>query len=157
MHCVPPALQADQWFSHAARFPFCLSEDLKQKHNTMQTNDETRIRDTIERYVEAMRAGIVALLGSAFHEHANIFGDFGDDQMAGPIQTLFDRAAAELEPGATDTDYRVEIEDMEIAGDVASARVHERDFFGGHAREFFTFVQSPDGWRIDRKSWAMIG
>ena len=55
-HCVPPALQADQWFSHAARFPFCLSEDLKQEHNTMQTNDETQIRDTIERYVEAMRA-----------------------------------------------------------------------------------------------------
>ena len=123
----------------------------------MQTNDETQIRDTIERYVEAKRAGDIALLRSAFHEHANMFGDFGDDQMAAPIQTLFDRAAAELEPGAIGTDYRVDIEDVEIVGDVASARVHERDFFGGDAREFFTFVRSPDGWRITCKSWATIG
>jgi len=123
----------------------------------MQTNDETPIRDTIDRYVEGMRTADVALLRSAFHEHANMFGDFGDDLMAAPIQTLFDWAAADLEPGATGADHHVEIEDVEIAGDVALARVHERDFFGGNAREFFTLVRSPDGWQITCKSWATIG
>jgi len=134
-----------------------LSKDRKQEGITMQTNDETPIRDTIDRYVEGMRTADVALLRSAFHEHANMFGDFGDDLMAAPIQTLFDWAAADLEPGATGADHHVEIEDVEIAGDVALARVHERDFFGGNAREFFTLVRSPDGWQITCKSWATIG
>jgi hypothetical protein len=129
----------------------------KQEDITMQTNDETPVRDAIDRYLEGMRTADVALLRSAFHEQANMFGDFGDDLMAAPIETLFDWAAAELEPGTTGADHRVEIEDVEIAGDVALARVHERDFFGGDAREFFTFVRSPDGWRITSKSWATIG
>lgn len=123
----------------------------------MQTNDETRIRDAIDRYVEGMRTADVTLLRSAFHEHANMFGDFGDDLMAAPIETLFGWATAELEPGATGADHRVEIEDVEIAGDVALARTHERGFFGDDAREFFTLVRSPDGWRITSKSWATIG
>ena len=123
----------------------------------MQTADDTPIRETLDRYVEGMRTADVALLRSAFHQHANMFGDFGDDLMAAPIETLFDWAAAELEPGATGDDHRVEIEDVEIAGDVALARAHERGFFGGDAREFFTLVRTADGWRITSKSWASIG
>ncbi|MEQ8901725.1 MAG: nuclear transport factor 2 family protein [Roseovarius sp.] len=122
----------------------------------MLAPDDAPIRDTIDRYVEGMRTADVALLRSAFHEHASMFGDFGDDQMAAPIETLFHWAAAELEPGATGDDHRVEIEDVEIAGDVALARVYERDFFGGDAREFFTLVRTSEGWRITCKSWATV-
>ncbi len=86
-----------------------------------------------------------------------MFGDFGDNLMAAPIDALFDWVSAELEPGATGADHRVEVEDVEIAGDVALARVHERDFFGGDAREFFTLVRTDDGWRITNKSWATVG
>lgn len=123
----------------------------------MLTRNETQIRDTIDRYVEGMRTADVALLKSAFHKHANMFGDFGDNLMAAPIDALFDWVSAELEPGATGADHRVEVEDVEIAGDVALARVHERDFFGGDAREFFTLVRTDDGWRITNKSWATVG
>lgn len=122
----------------------------------MPTSDDTPIRETIDRYVEGMRTADVALLRSAFHEHANMFGDFGDDLMAAPIGALFDWAGEELEPGATGRDHRIEIEDLEVTGDVALARVHERDFFGGDAREFFTLVRTPDGWRITNKSWATV-
>lgn len=123
----------------------------------MLTRNDAPIRETIDRYVEGMRTADVALLKSAFHEHANMFGDFGDDLMAAPIGTLFDWVSAELEPGATGADHRVEVEDVEIAGDVALARVHERDLFGGDAREFFTLVRTDDGWRITSKSWAAVG
>ena len=110
----------------------------------------------IARHAAEQLSGFGAdLVGYDPFVEADEMADYGVEKIE--FETLFDRAAAELEPGATDTDYRVEIEDMEIAGDVALASVHEQDFFGGHAREFFTFVQSPDGWRIDRKSWAMIG
>jgi hypothetical protein len=126
------------------------------KETIMQTTDDTRIRETLDRYVEGMRTADVALLRSAFHDHANMFGDFGDDLMAAPIETLFDWAAAELDPGATGDDHRVEVEDVEVAGDVALARVYERDFFGGDAREFFTLVRTDDGWRITSKSWATV-
>ncbi|RBI85626.1 hypothetical protein DRV85_07800 [Rhodosalinus halophilus] len=123
----------------------------------MRTSDDIAIRETIDRYVEGMRTADVALLRSAFHEHANMFGDFGDELMAAPIETLFDWASAELEPGATGADHRVEIGDIEIAGGVALARVHERGFFGGNAREFLTLVRSDEGWRISSKSWATVG
>ncbi|WP_297769940.1 nuclear transport factor 2 family protein [uncultured Roseovarius sp.] len=122
----------------------------------MQTHDDTAIRETLDRYVEGMRTADIALLRSAFHEHANMFGDFGEDLMAAPIETLFDWAAAELEPGATGDDHRVEIEDVEIAGNIGLARVYERGFFGGDAREFFTLVRTSEGWRITCKSWATV-
>lgn len=120
----------------------------------MPTPDETAIRETLERYVEGMRTADVALLKSAFHAHAGMFGDFGGELMAAPIDTLFDWAGAELEPGATGAQHRVEVADIEVAGDVALARTHERDFFGGDAREFFTLVRASEGWRITNKSWA---
>lgn len=123
----------------------------------MQTADETPIRETIDRYVEGMRTADVALLRSAFHEQANLFGDFAGELMGAPIGTLFEWASEELEPCATGAAHRVEIEDVEIAGDVALARGHERDFFGGDAREFFTLVRSDDGWRITCKSWSTLG
>jgi len=122
----------------------------------MRTADESLINDTIDRYVEGMRTADVMLLRSAFHEHANMFGDFGGELMAAPIAALFDWAAEDLRPGASGAGHRVDVEDVEIAGDVALARVHERDFFGGDAREFFTLVRTGDGWRITCKSWATV-
>jgi len=136
--------------------PIAVVTPQDRKERTMQTHDDTAIRETLDRYVEGMRTADIALLRSAFHEHANMFGDFGEDLMAAPIETLFDWAAAELEPGATGDDHRVEIEDVEIAGDIGLARVYERDFFGGDAREFFTLVRTSEGWRITCKSWATV-
>src|SRR6056297_540332 len=147
---------SDQRFSDASRFPFGPSKHRRRKEMTMQTADDTPIRETIDRYVEGMRTADVALLRSAFHDHANMFGDFGEELMAARIETLFDWAGAELEPGATGNDHRVEIEDVEIAGDIGLARVYERDFFGGAAREFFTLVRTSEGWRITCKSWATV-
>ncbi|WP_241691184.1 nuclear transport factor 2 family protein [Roseovarius sp. A46] len=149
--------QPDQRFSNANRLQSFLSNHRRQEETEMQTADETPIREAIDRYVEGMRTADVALLKSAFHEHANLFGDFDGDLMAAPIGTFFDWVSEELEPGATGAEHRVEIEDVEIAGDVALARLHERDFFGGDAREFFMLVRSDDGWRITCKSWSTIG
>jgi hypothetical protein len=122
----------------------------------MPQKDEAAIRDTLGRYMEGMKTADVALLRSAFHEHASFFGDFGNEVIAAPIEGLFEWAAADLEPGKTGANHRMEIDDVEIAGNVALVRCCELDFFGGSAREFFTLVRGDDGWKITNKSWGDI-
>lgn len=120
----------------------------------MLQNDKDAIRGAIGRYFEGLKTADVALLKSAFHEHANFFGDFGPDLCEAPIQGLFDWASSELQPGQTGPDHRMEIDDIRVFGSVAIAQCRELGFMGGDCDEVFMLVKSAGGWLITNKSWA---
>jgi hypothetical protein len=124
------------------------------REEVMLQTDKAAIQDILERYIEGLKTADVALLKSAFHEHASFFGDFGPDLIQAPIETLYEWVSGELTPGATGAGHRLEIDEIDIAGNVALVRCREVDFMGGDAKEFFTLVKSSDGWKITSKSWA---
>jgi hypothetical protein len=126
------------------------------KENDMLQTDKAAIQEVIDRYMEGLKTADVALLKSAFHEHASFYGDFGTDLIQAPIEGLYEWVSGELTPGATGQKHRLEIDEIDIVGNVALVRCRELDFMGGDAKEFFTLVKSSDGWRITSKSWADI-
>ena len=56
----------------------------------MLQTDNAAVRDVLDRYLEGVKTADVALLKSAFHEHASFYGDFGPDLIEAPIAGLYD-------------------------------------------------------------------
>lgn len=98
---------------------------------------------TIDLYIEGGRTGSGAVMKRAFHDGANIYSAGG----GGPIQLLFD--LVDGKPPAKEIPYTVP--HLEIADDVAMARVEIDNWAGARYTDMFTLLKTGDGWKIVSK------
>ncbi|KAL4746042.1 hypothetical protein BDW72DRAFT_198078 [Aspergillus terricola var. indicus] len=71
------------------------------------TAEFTHVLHAARHYVEALRTGDIELSRKGFHKHATMYGSFGPEFSAGPIQNLFDMMR---EKGATpQLDYHLTV------------------------------------------------
>lgn len=98
---------------------------------------------TIDAYIDGGRAGSGEVMKQAFHEGATIY----TATAGGPIQLLFD--LVDGKPAAKDIPYTVA--NLEVAEDIAMARVEIDNWGGVRYTDMFTLVKTGDGWKIVSK------
>ena len=105
------------------------------------------IAAALQHYIDGGRTGSSAEMRRAFHKDATIFGHFGPDLMASPIQGLYDWV--DQNPPATGLQVRVV--SVDVAGTIATARL-EMDNWGGHRfTDMFTLLKADGRWQVINK------
>jgi len=110
-------------------------------------SQERAITDVVQRYIDGARSGKSDDMKPAFHEDATVFGYFGADLSAGPIQEVFDwhddnGPAAELE---------AEIARIDVVGTVATVRLELQNWTGHRFTDLFTLLKVGGEWKIMNK------
>src|SRR3954454_24479022 len=107
------------------------------------------IAQTIQKYIDGSRQGKSELMRPAFHADASFFG-YAGEQLAVGTQFLFDwidknGPAPNVEPRIVSVDILdtiavVRLELANLSGELAGTGVRMSDIF--------TFLRTPDGWKI---------
>jgi len=112
------------------------------------SNEENRIRETINYYSEGMRTADVQVLKKAFHQLAILCGYIGDEMIAAPIQGLYDWVESNTVPEA----YTCSVLGVEITGRAAAATVRETDLHGD-VIDYFHLLKVGERWWVVSKVW----
>jgi len=112
------------------------------------STDENGIREAINYYSEGMRTADIEILKKAFHELAILCGYLGDEQIAAPIEGLYDWVISNPAPET----YNCSILGIEITGRVAAATIRETDPHGD-VIDYFHLLKDGNRWWIVSKLW----
>ena len=112
------------------------------------SNEENRIRETINYHSEGMRTADVQVLKKAFHQLAILCGYIGDEMIAAPIQGLYDWVESNTVPEA----YTCSVLGVEITGRAAAATVRETDLHGD-VIDYFHLLKVGERWWVVSKVW----
>jgi hypothetical protein len=105
------------------------------------------IAATIQHYIDGGRTGSSAEMRRAFHPGATIFGHFGPDLLASPIQALYDWV--DQNPPAPG--LQVRLASVDIAGTIATARLEIDDWDGHRFTDMFTLLKVDGRWQVINK------
>ncbi len=110
-------------------------------------NDETKIKATVQLYIDGAVTGSSEVMKQAFHQDATVFGYLHGELFAAPIQGLFDWVD---EIGSAST-LTARITKLSIVGTVASVELDLKDWNGVHFTDIFTVLNVNDDWKIMNK------
>lgn len=120
-----------------------------------EPSDVEAVRLVIENYIEGSR-GNGALLRSIFHPEARMTGYFGGNLMVGTPEPFFGMVEDSMTPDLEQA-YKAEIRSIEVAGEVATAKLVETGFMGSDFTDFFQLIREEDaGWRIISKTFHQV-
>jgi hypothetical protein len=105
------------------------------------------IAATLQRYIDAARAGNGSLMRLAFAEGARVCGSYGGKPVDWTVQDfcgLIDKGGP-----AADLDARVVAMDHE--GTAAMARLEARNWRGTRYTDFFVLIEQDGAWLISQK------
>lgn len=106
-------------------------------------DERATISKTIDIYIDGGRKGSSEVMREAFHDGATIY----TATAGGPIQLLYD--LVDSKPPANDIPYS--IANLDVAGNIAMARVEIDDWAGTRYSDMFTLVKAGDDWKIVSK------
>jgi Putative lumazine-binding len=117
------------------------------------------IAETMQGYLDGLRAGKSELMRPVFHAAATFFGHYPGGVMNGPIQPLFDWVDGN--GPASKIQYR--FASVQILGKIAYVHLELEGLSGNLAGEgvtmsdLFTLMVTEDGWKIVQKAfhWHM--
>ena len=112
---------------------------------------EDGIRQAINYYVEGLREGNVETLKEGFHPQSTMCGYLGEDLLMVPIQGLYDFVAGHPAPAQSGEPFSVSIASIEVAGNVATAKINEKSYQGFDFTTFFHLLKIEDRWWIVSK------
>ncbi|MDX1625291.1 MAG: nuclear transport factor 2 family protein [Wenzhouxiangellaceae bacterium] len=112
--------------------------------STPPGEDDNRIRELMETYLEGARTGDNAVLRPIFHELATICGYVGPDLFAGPIEMFYEWHD---ENGPAES-VRADAPRIDVEGTAASVRIELHDWTGHRFTDFFTLVRVAGEWQI---------
>ncbi len=115
-------------------------------------NEENRIRETINYYIEGMRTHSVKILKQGFHSQAILCGYLGDEMLAAPIAGLYEWVDANPAPAETGEVFECSILSIEITGRAASAKVRETGPDGDFI-DYFHLINDGNKWQMVSKLW----
>lgn len=101
------------------------------------------ITRTIDQYIDGGRKGSSEVMRRAFHDGATIYTAKG----GGPIQLLYD--LVDKKDAAKEIPYRIAT--LEIAENIAMARVEIDNWAGAKYTDMFTLVKDGEQWKIVSK------
>ncbi len=88
------------------------------------------VYEVLERYMEGTYTADIPMLESVFHQEARMTGYLGDQLIMGTPAPFLEDMASQASMKEQGQEYRADIRNVEVNGNVASATVHERGFRG---------------------------
>ncbi len=105
------------------------------------------IANVVQQYVDGAKSGRGDDMRPAFHKDATIFGYFGADLLAGPIQQLFDWN----DENGPATELQARIASIDLIDTVATVRLELVDWTGHRFTDLFTLLKIDGDWKIMNK------
>ena len=115
--------------------------------NISDTLEYDAINKIIQAYIEGAKSGNSAVMSTAFHKDATIFGYIGPDLFAGPIQKLFDWN----DKNGPATDLQAQIANIDLFDTVATLRLELTNWSGFRFTDLFTLLKIDGKWKIMNK------
>ncbi len=119
-----------------------------------QADDRQQIEQTVRRYFDGLYNSSGDDIKATFHPDAMITGFMSDTGEMAAMK--FDRFVAFVEaqtsPASTGEPYELDIVAVDIAGQVATAKVIDR-YLGKRFTDYLSLVKDDKGWRIYNKLW----
>jgi hypothetical protein len=103
--------------------------------------------DALQGYLDAARAGDVALMRRAFRDSARICGTYGGKL----VDWSLDEFCAVIAKGGPAPMLSAMIVGIEICGTAGNARVEITNWRGTRYSDFFVLIRIDAGWRIASK------
>lgn len=121
-----------------------------------QIDDLNAIRNTVDKYGEGITTGDIALLRSAFHSKAMMYGCDGDNVTVVEIEGLYDYVSAQEPPIKSGEPHRCFITSIDVAGNAASVKVAQEHCYGVHYTNYFQLLKIRGRWIIMSKSYNAV-
>lgn len=110
------------------------------------------VKEVIMKYCEGTAKGDVSLLKSLFHKDAIMSGDLFDNKLVVGNPNLFFNDV----DGQVEKNYSYVIENIEIVGDIATAKLVETGLKGNSFVNFFQLQNIDSQWLIVAKLFTTI-
>ncbi len=117
------------------------------------TNVPTDVREydaiakTVQHYIDGAKSGRGDDMKPAFHKDATIFGYFGADLLAGPIQQLF----AWNDENGPATGLQARIASIDLVDTIATVRLELDNWTGYRFTDLLTLLNLDGDWKIMNK------
>ena len=105
------------------------------------------ITETVQPYIDGVKAGRGPDMQPAFHQDATIFGYAEGDLFAGPIQMLFDY----VDDDDPATGLQARIVSIDIVDTIAAVRLELENWNGHRYTDLFTLLKVDGEWKIMNK------
>ena len=105
------------------------------------------IAKVIQHYIDGAVSGRGDDMKPAFHEDATIFGYFGADLLAGPIQQLF----AWNDENGPATELQAQIASIDLVDTIATVRLELDNWTGYRFTDLLTLLNLDGEWKIMNK------
>jgi hypothetical protein len=119
-------------------------------------NELESIRKTVNKYGEGITNGDLALLRSAFHPKAMMYGINGNDLAAVEIEGLYAYVASQEAPAITGEQHRCVITNVDVDGLAASVEVLQENCYGVNYINYFQLLKIDGEWLIVSKAYDAI-
>ena len=119
-----------------------------------QADDRQQIEQTVRRYFDGLYNSSGTDIRATFHPDAMITGFMSDTgKMAAMTCDRFVAfVEAQASPASTGEPYEMDIAAIDIAGQVATAKVIDR-YIGKRFTDYLSLVKDDKGWRVYNKLW----
>ncbi len=105
------------------------------------------ITKTVQHYIDGAKSGRGDDMKPAFHKDATIFGYFGADLLAGPIQQLF----AWNDENGPATGLQARIASIDLVDTIATVRLELDNWTGYRFTDLLTLLNLDGEWKIMNK------
>lgn len=112
------------------------------------------IRQVAEKYVEGCHTGNIALLRSAFHPQAMMYGVSQETLVVAPIEGLYAYLEAKEPPSKTGEPHQCFISDIRYDGAAAIVEIVQESCYGNDYTNYFLLLKVDGEWLIVSKSYS---
>ena len=114
------------------------------------------IRKVVNKYAEGCHTGDIALVRSAFHPQAMMYGVSGEKIVITPIEGLYAYLEASEPPQKTGEPHQCFIADIHYEGGAAVAEMVQEAAFGSDYINYFQLLKINGEWLIMSKSYSAV-
>ena len=118
-------------------------------------SDYEAVAHAIDLYTNGAYNADIATLRKAFHPEAQMFGYFGGNLFAGPVEKVFYPVlSGNPSPASRKEPYKSRIVRIDVAGDCAAAVLVEENFMGASFTDYFSLLKIAGDWKIVNKTFV---
>lgn len=131
-----------------------LSPIRSSPESAMPTNSSPQA--AVQLYIQGVTSGDTAALEAAFHSDARMFGALGDQRVDLTIAEMIAMIASQ--PADVDGSFQATVRSVEEHGDIATAIVDEKNFWGSvDFTDIFSLARIDGDWKIVNKVFTHTG
>ena len=112
------------------------------------------IRKVADNYAEGCQTGNIALLRTAFHPQAMMYGVSGEDVVVTPIEGLYAYLEANEPPAKTGEPHQCFITDIRHQNGAAVVEMVQESAYGNDYTNYFQLLKIEGKWLIVSKSYS---